>query len=200
MAESLQLDPKKCAFIIIDMVNAIAKGQGPPYQTPPQREALVQNYVRLVTHCRSVGTPVIYTVIHRHPDNIDAPKTLADAGPTSGAPMLAGTPAAAIIDDIRPQPQDWVIMKPRFSAFYGTNLDSILTNLGTETILVGGISTQRSVEGTARDAKNRDMQCIVVSDCCTAGELDVHEMTIKHVLPLLVRVRTTDEVIAALRS
>ena len=114
--------------------------------------------------------------------------------------MLAGTPAAAIIDDIRPQPQDWVIMKPRFSAFYGTNLESILTNLGTETILVGGISTQRSVEGTARDAKNRDMQCIVVSDCCTAGELDVHDMTIKHVLPLLVRVRTTDEVIAALRS
>src|SRR5215475_286561 len=79
-----------------------------------------------------------------------------------------------------PSQQDWVIMKPRFSAFYGTNLDSILTHLGTETILVGGISTQRSVEGTARDAKNRDMQCIVVSDCCTAGELDVHEMTIKH--------------------
>src|SRR5215813_3786017 len=65
-------------------------------------------------HRRSVGTPLIYTVIHRHPDNIDAPKTLADAGPTGGAPMLAGTPAAAIIDDIRPQPQDWVIMKPRF--------------------------------------------------------------------------------------
>ena len=200
MAESLRLDPKKCAFIIIDIVNAIAKGQGPPYHTPPHREALVQNYVRLVAHCRRVGTPLIYTVIHRHPDNIDAPKTLADAGPTGGAPMLAGTPAAAIIDDIRPQPQDWVIMKPRFSAFYGTNLDTILTDLGTETILVGGISTQRSVEGTARDAKNRDMQCIVVSDCCTAGELDVHDMTIKHVLPLLVRVRTTDEVIAALRS
>ena len=200
MAEPLRLDPKKCAFIIIDIVNAITKGQGPPYHTPPQREALVQNYVRLVAHCRSVGTPLIYTVIHRHPDNIDAPKTLADAGPTGGAPMLAGTPAAEIIDDIRPQPKDWVIMKPRFSAFYGTHLDTILTDLGTETILVGGISTQRSVEGTARDAKNRDMQCIVVSDCCTAGELDVHEMTIKHVLPLLVRVRTTDEVIAALRS
>ena len=200
MAAPLRLDPKKCAFIIIDIVNAITKGQGPPYHTPPHREALVQNYVRLVAHCRNVGTPLIYTVIHRHPDNIDAPKTLADAGPTGGAPMLAGTPAAEIIDEIRPQPKDWVIMKPRFSAFYGTNLESILTNLGTETILVGGISTQRSVEGTARDAKNRDMQCIVVSDCCTAGEIDVHDMTIKHVLPLLVRVRTTDEVIAALRS
>jgi nicotinamidase-related amidase len=72
--------------------------------------------------------------------------------------------------------------------------------LGTKTILVGAISTQRSVEGTARNAKNRDMQCIVVSDCCTAGELDVHEMTIKYVLPLLMCVRSTDEVITALRK
>ena len=199
MAEPFLLEPEKCAFIIIDMVNSITKGQGPPYQTPPHREALVQNFARLIAHCRRVGTPLIYTVIHRHPDNLDAPKTLADAGPAGGAPLLAGTPAAEIIEELRPQPTDWVIMKPRFSAFYGTYLDNILTALGTETILVGGISTQRSVEGTARDAKNRDLQCIVVSDCCTAGELDVHEMTIKHVLPLLVRVRTTDEVIAALR-
>jgi nicotinamidase-related amidase len=51
-----------------------------------------------------------------------------------------------------------------------------------------------------RGAKNRDMQCIVVSDCCTAGKRDVHKMTITHVLPLLVRVRTTDEVITALRK
>ena len=50
----------------------------------------------------------------------------------------------------------------------------------------------------AWDTKNRDTQCVVVSDCCTAGEVDVHEMTVNHVLPLLVRVRTTDETITAL--
>ena len=200
MAAPLVLEAKKCALVLIDMNNAITKGQGPPYTTPPHREALVQNCVRLVAHCRQVGTPVIYTTIYRHPQHIDAPKTLADAGPTGGAPMLAGTPAVEIIEELYPQPNDFVLMKPRFSAFYGTNLDGILNALGTETLLVGGISTQRSVEGTARDAKNRDMQCVVVSDCCTAGELDVHEMTITHVLPLLVRVRTTDEVIAALRG
>jgi nicotinamidase-related amidase len=182
------------------MVNSITKGQGPPYKTPTHREALVNNFARLVAHCRRVGTPLIYTVIHRHSENLDAPKTLADAGPAGGAPLLAGSPAAEIIEELRPQATDWVLNKPRFSAFYATPLDNILKALGTETILVGGISTQRSVEGTARDAKNRDLQCVVVSDCCTAGELDVHEMTLKHVLPLLVRVRTTDEVIAALRS
>ena len=124
MAAPLVLEAKKCALVLIDMNNAITKGQGPPYTTPPHREALGQNCVRLEAQCRQVGTPVIYTTIYRHPQNIDAPKTLADAGPTGGAPMLAGTPAVEIIEELRPQPNDFVLMKPRFSAFYGTNLDA----------------------------------------------------------------------------
>ena len=199
MAEAITLDPKKCAVILIDMINAVAKGQGPPYTVTPERQAVTENFQRLIAHCRSVGTPLIYITTYRRADNADAPRTIADVGGGGGAAMLAGTPATEVIDELAPRDEDYVVVKPRFSAFYGTNVEGILRVLGTETILVGGISTQRSVEGTARDAKNRDIQCVVVSDCCTAGEIDVHEMTIKHVLPLLVRVRNTDEVIAALR-
>ena len=198
MADPITLDPKKSAVILVDMINAVAKGEGPPYSPPANRQAVTENFTRLVAHCRSVGTPLIYITTHRRADNSDAPKTVSDIGGGGGA-MLAGTPAVQVVDELAPRPEDYLIVKPRFSAFYGTNLDGILKSLGTETILVGGISTQRSVEGTARDAKNRDMQCVVVSDCCTAGEEDVHQMTIDHVLPLLVRVRNTDEVIAALR-
>ena len=199
MTEVITLEPEKSAVILIDMINAVVKGSGPPYSTPPQRGPVVRNFQNLLAHCRTVGTPLVFVTTHRRPDNADAPKTISDVGGGGGVPMLAGTPATEFIDELRPQSEDYVVVKSRFSAFYGTNLDGILRSLGTETILVGGISTQRSVEGTARDAKNRDIQCVVVSDCCTAGELDVHEMTINHVLPLLVRVRTTDEVIAALR-
>ena len=198
MPEALKLDPKSAAVILIDMINAVAKGNGPPYDIPPNRQGVIDSFVRLVAHCRQVGTPLIYITTHRRPDNADAPKTAADVGGGGGVPMLEGTSAVEVIDELARQPGDYLVVKPRFSAYYGTNIESILKSLGTETILVGGISTQRSVEGTARDAKNRDTQCVVVSDCCTAGEEDVHEMTIKHVLPLLVRVRTTDEVIAAL--
>ena len=197
MAEALKLDPKSCAFIMVDMINAVVKGAGPPYTTPPGREEIVRQTRKLVAHCRSVGTPLIYITTYRREDNADAPKTVSDVAGGGGA-MVAGSPAVEVIDELQPRPEDTILVKSRFSAFYGTNLDNILRALETETILVGGISTQRSVEGTARDAKNRDMQCVVVSDCCTAGELDVHEMTIKHVLPLLVRVRNTDEVITAL--
>ena len=197
MPDPITLDPKKTAVILVDMINAVAKGAGPPYDPPANRQAVIDSFVRLVAHCREVGTPLIYITTHRRADNADAPKTISDIGGT-GAGNQAGTPAVQVIDELAMQPGDYLVVKPRFSAFYGTNVDGILKSLGTETILVGGISTQRSVEGTARDAKNRDMQCVVVSDCCTAGEEDVHEMTIEHVLPLLVRVRNTDEVIAAL--
>jgi nicotinamidase-related amidase len=199
MAEIITLKARKSAVILIDMINAVVKGSGPPYKMPPARGPLVRNFQKLLGHCRAVGTPLIYITAHRRADNADAPRTMTDAAGGGGVPMVAGTTATEVIDELRPRPADYVVVKPRFSAFYGTNLDNILGALGTETILVGGISTQRSVEGTARDAKNRDLQCIVVSDCCTAGELDVHEMTIKHVLPLLVRVRTTDEIVAALK-
>ena len=197
MPDPITLDPKKTAVILVDMINAVAKGDGPPYNPPANRQAVIDNFVRLVAHCREVGTPLIFITTHRRSDNADAPRTVSDIGGGGGA-MLAGTPAVEVIDELAPQAGDYIVVKPRFSAFYGTNVEGILKALGAETILVGGISTQRSVEGTARDAKNRDMQCVVVSDCCTAGEQDVHEMTINHVLPLLVRVRNTDEVIAAL--
>lgn len=197
MPEPITLNPKTSAVILVDMINAVAKGDGPPYSPPANRQAVIDSFARLVSHCRQVGTPLIYITTHRRADNADAPRTRSDIG-GGGAAMLAGTAAVEVIDELAMQPGDYLIVKPRFSAFYGTNLDGILKALGTETILVGGISTQRSVEGTARDAKNRDLQCVVVSDCCTAGEIDVHEMTINHVLPLLVQVRTTDEVIAAL--
>jgi nicotinamidase-related amidase len=198
MPDALKLEPKSTALILIDMINAVAKGNGPPYDVPPNRQGVIDNFVRLVGHCREVGAPIIYITTYRRADNSDAPKTVADVGGGGGAAMLAGTAAVEVIDELAPRDGDYIVVKPRFSAYYGTNMEGILKSLGTETILVGGISTQRSVEGTARDAKNRDTQCVVVSDCCTAGEEDVHQMTVDHVLPLLVRVRDTDEVIAAL--
>ena len=148
MPDALKLDPKTTAVILIDMINAVAKGGNePPYDIPANRQEVIDNFVRLVAHCRQVGTPLIYITTYRRPDNADAPKTAADVGGGGGVPMLEGTQAVEVIDELAPQPGDYLVVKPRFSAYYGTNVEGILKSLGTETILVGGISTQRSVEG-----------------------------------------------------
>ena len=67
-------------------------------------------------------------LFHNHPgrpDNADALKTISDLGGGGVVPMLAGTPAREIINELRPQSQDYVVVKSRFSAFYGANLDGI---------------------------------------------------------------------------
>jgi nicotinamidase-related amidase len=201
MPDALKLDPKKTAFIIIDMINSTAKGQGPPYTLPPGRVDLVKNFQKLIAQCRAGGSPIIYITTYRRSDGTDAPRTIADAAPPGGGggqPLGPNDPGPQVIDELKPEPGDYIVAKPRFSSFYGTNVGGILNDRGVDTILVGGISTPRSVEGTAREAKNLDMQCVVVSDCCDGPEKDVHEYILERVLPLLVRVRTTDEVVTAL--
>ena len=142
--EPLVLEAKKCAFILIDMTNAITKGQGPPYTTPPHREGSR-------AELRPPGGPLpqgghARDLHHRLSPSTEyrrSPKTLADAGPTGGAPMLAGTPAVEIIEELR---------HPKIT-HHETQLmplwdqpGYILNALGTETLLVGGISYPRSVE------------------------------------------------------
>ena len=204
MPDALKLDPKKTAFIIIDMINSTAKGQGSPYTLPPGRVDLVKNFQKLIAQCRAGGSPIIYITTYRRADRTDAPRTIADAAPPRGGgggqSLEPGAPGPEVIDELKREPGDYIVAKSRFSAFYGTNVGGILNDRGVDTILVGGISTPRSVEGTAREAKNLDLQCVVVSDCCDGPEKDVHEYILEEVLPLLVRVRTTDEVTAALRA
>ena len=90
MPEAIKLDPKSTALILIDMINAVAKGNGPPYNVPPNRQGVIDSFVRLVAHCRQVGTPIIYITTYRRADNSDAPKTVADVGGGGGAAMLEG--------------------------------------------------------------------------------------------------------------
>ena len=65
MADPIALDPRKTAFILVDMINAVVKGNGPPYNPAPGRVELIQNFQKLVAHCRSVGTPLIFVTTHR---------------------------------------------------------------------------------------------------------------------------------------
>ena len=69
MPDAIKLDPKKTAVILVDMINAVAKGDGPPYNAPANRQAVTNQFVKLVAHCRKVGTPLIYITTHRRADN-----------------------------------------------------------------------------------------------------------------------------------
>jgi len=76
---------------------------------------------------------------------------------------------AEIIEDLAPGPDDFVIDKSRYSAFYGTRLEPVLNGLGVRSLVLCGVTTNICVETTARDASQRDYRVFVVSDA--TGEL-----------------------------
>ena len=65
-------------------------------------------------------------------------------------------------------PQDYVLVKPRFSAFFHTGLDLILRRLGVQTVLLAGTTTPNCIRTTCYDAISLDYDAVVPSDCTSS--------------------------------
>jgi ureidoacrylate peracid hydrolase len=81
--------------------------------------------------------------------------------------------------DVRPMPDDIVVTKHRYGAFYATDLEMILRSHGIRTIVLTGVSTNVCVETTAREGFVRDFYTVVVGDGTAAYSAEEHETTLK---------------------
>src|SRR5438046_7127224 len=70
-----------------------------------------------------------------------------------------------IVPELKPQANDIVIYKTRFSGFYQTDLDATLKKFGIKYLIVTGVTTSICVESTVRDAMFRDYLCVMLRDC-----------------------------------
>lgn len=95
-------------------------------------------------------------------------------------------------------PKDVVITKFNWGAFYSTDLDLQLRRRGIRTVLLGGIATNFAVESTARQAHEAGYEVVLIEDDMTGFTAEEHRFAIERILPRLGRVRSTDEIIAAL--
>ena len=197
-----ELDPKRTVLLFFDMQNGVAKKHDPT--APKQYESVISNSVKLLSAARAAGAAVAYTQhytdkgvfrnritdtdSHLHPWPAEGPR-----GP--GEVLLPGTWETQIVDELTPQPEDFLIPKYRWNAFYQTCLDMMLRNRGIDTIVIVGGSTDFGVAGTAWAARDLDYNIVVVSDACTSAEQDNHEQLMRRMFPRMGRVRTTDEVV-----
>lgn len=79
--------------------------------------------------------------------------------------LIRDTWNTAILDELAPQAGDVVLYKNRFSAFFKTELDCTLRNLGIRTLIVVGCTTSVCVESSIRDAAALDYSCVLLRDC-----------------------------------
>ena len=96
-----------------------------------------------------------------------------------------------------PAAGDIVIDKARPSSFYGTRLEPVLTNLGVRSLVLCGVTTNICVEGTARDAGQRDYRVHVVSDATAEFEQARHDHALNTIGFTFGWVNTVEDVRAA---
>jgi nicotinamidase-related amidase len=103
-------------------------------------------------------------------------------------------------DGIAPRPEDYVFLKRRPSAFYGTGVAELLHMLRRDTIIIGGGATNRGVETSVREAFNFDLASVVVRECCWSGDTAAHAYSLDKAMKMYARIRTLDQVAAMLRE
>ncbi len=123
---------------------------------------------KLVEACRAKGVPVIYTTGQYRSDDWDIgswawKNTRSDEWAGAPAPNLDGN---EIIPDIAPGPKDIVVKKQKPSGFYGTPLQSYLTLLGCDSVIVTGTTTSGCVRATVLDAFSNNYRVTVAEEGC----------------------------------
>ena len=167
----MKFDASRAAFLAIDLQQAFCTNTGSVAaqgrDITPCRDAALR-CVALANAARAKGIPVIWTKIALRPDYADGGLMIHEIRPglKEAGGIKAGTDDAALISEAVVAPEDFVVDKPRNSAFFSSNLESLLHALDVRCLMMGGVTTSMCVESTARDAGQRDYRTFVVRDAC----------------------------------
>ncbi|WP_280424613.1 cysteine hydrolase family protein [Nocardia carnea] len=199
--ESLVLDPARTALVNIHWQTDIVTPTGafaPFFAESVIRNGVIGTAAALLAAFRAASAPVVFARAAFAPGypelilNTGLNRAIVDLGA-----LVEGSPGAQIIPEMAPLPTEPVVGHPGVSAFPSTALDTILRRAAVDTVVVTGVATNVTVEGTARDAIELGYHVILVSDACAAATDEAHEATLG-TFGLLGRVATADQVTTAL--
>ena len=196
------VDPRHTAVLVIDMQNdycheegALAK-QG---KRVTENQAIVPALLGFLDEARKAGVPVLHVGMQLSDWNMSGPtlETRTRSKEAVEYPICqAGTWGSEFYRAV-PQPGEPVVAKHRYSAFIGTDLDTMLRSKGIKTIIVTGVSTNICVQSTATDGYMLDYYTVILSDCTAGSSLDAHEAALKNFRIFFGMVATSEEVVSA---
>ncbi len=189
---SLSLIPGSTALVLIDLQKGLAGLPMAPHSGPQ----VIARASQLAGAVRSQGGTVVYV----HVDMSDTLKLPVDV--TFRDPNAPPPPASAseLVDELDRRPEDLVVTKRQWGAFYGTGLEQQLRRRGIRTIILGGVATNFGVESTAREAFDLGYEVVFVEEAMSTISNELHQFALQNIFPRIGRVRTMEEVLAALRA
>jgi nicotinamidase-related amidase len=140
---------------------------------------------------------VIWVRQEFRPDLSDA---FADMRRNGIAVTIAGTAGAQLLPELTRAADDHEVIKKRYSAFFGTELDALLASLGVRALVIGGINSHACVRTTAIDAYQRDLDVTLADECVASYDAEHHDVTMRYLGAHVARLASNMELIARLRG
>ncbi|MDW0173961.1 MAG: cysteine hydrolase [Nitrososphaeraceae archaeon] len=193
------------ALLVIDMQNGFVS-KGGSYDlmglNVSKYSDVVPSLKRLVAFCRQVKIPIFYSQAVREESGIDLLTRSHRILPKSREERIKRRPIcirgswdAEIVEDLKPNFDDHVVIKRRDSVFQDTEVEVWLRSLGIDSIIFAGIDTSICVESSLRDAFNHGYDIILISDATSSNNLNHYNSTLDNIRNYYGLVMNLDEFI-----
>lgn len=212
--------PERCGLLIIDMQEYQVRKGWPAYKlsdsvVPGMLDYFMQqtaevaepNIRKLVDCFRRHRLKIIYTMyssFQKDGEDLAARTRFFNAMAVEkfGAAAFPHKdhPASRIVDTLKPEETDLIVIKNTSSVFTATKLEFILRNMGIEQLFVTGVVTNMCVEGSARTASELGFEVFLIDDACAAWSEQIHKNTLQSFSLLFGHVLTTEEAITGLNA
>jgi ureidoacrylate peracid hydrolase len=179
--QNIVVDAAKAALLIVDMQNDFCAEGGWLHSRgidiSPNRKP-IRPLQTLISTFRAEGVPVIWvnwgvrkdllnispSLRHAHNPKGDEPGLAQPVPKTRSEVIKVGSWGAQVVDEINPGDHDVQIIKHRFSAFWDTETDAVLRNLGIKTLFIGGVNMDQCVMTTLEDASFLGYDTVLIED------------------------------------
>ncbi|SDD82611.1 Nicotinamidase-related amidase [Mucilaginibacter pineti] len=175
------------ALLIMDMQAGISA-------MLPGAATILNNAAKAIAKARNQKIPVIYVVVGFRQG---APEiSLNNKSFAASKERLTSVNMAEFMkvhEDVKPQANEVVVTKRRYSAFAGSDLEVILRAYGVQHLVLTGVTTSGVVLSTLREAADKDYRLTVLADCCADRDEEVHRVLITKIFPPQADVLTVEE-------
>jgi nicotinamidase-related amidase len=169
-------DKAAAALLLIDVINDLefAEGDALLKHALPMARQIAKLKARATEH----GIPVIYV-------NDNFGRWRSDFRAQVEHCLKDGCKGQPIVELLKPDQDDYFVLKPKHSGFYSTALDTLLDYLGTKTVILTGMAGNICVLFTANDAYVRDFHLIVPSDCVASNTTEENDYALEQMRKIL---------------
>jgi ureidoacrylate peracid hydrolase len=153
------------ALLVVDMEEDFVRGP----MAVSGAEALAQRLAPLIAAARDAGIIVVFVTQSLRPGDVGPLARFDDV--REGRVLREGTPGVRVVPELGPQPSDSFVVKRRFGAFLGTDLDLLLRTRGVIRVAVCGISAHVCCDTTVREAFQLGYEPVYLVDGVSMGDL-----------------------------